>query len=160
MARKFMFLAIFLAKNSFFCSGSFDHLHSVASSPPSIYQVDQGSGFAFEAELATRFFAIEIACEKGWSNLWLESDSTYVVNVLKNRQSLVPWRLLGRWHRIRRLLGDLHFVVSHIYRKGNASADRLTREPVDYFEWWNQVPAFLVPFLNRDWLSEFYRFTL
>ncbi|KAL8547711.1 hypothetical protein ACS0TY_007145 [Phlomoides rotata] len=124
------------------------------------FAVDQGSGFAFEAELATTFFAIEIACEKGWSNLWLESDSTYVVNVLKNHQSLVPWRLLGRWHRIRRLLGDLHFVVSHIFRKGNASADRLTREPIDYFEWWNQVPAFLVPFLNRDWLSEFYCFTL
>ncbi|KAL8513845.1 hypothetical protein ACS0TY_013095 [Phlomoides rotata] len=54
------------------------------------FAVDHGSGFAFKAELATTFFAIEIACEKGWANLWLESDSTYVVNVLRNCQSIVP----------------------------------------------------------------------
>ncbi|KAL8463631.1 hypothetical protein ACS0TY_034328 [Phlomoides rotata] len=124
------------------------------------FAVDHGTGFAFKAELATAFSAIEIAYEKGWLNLWLESDSTYVVNVLRNRQSIVPWRLLGRWHRIRRMLGDLQLVVSHIFREGNASADRLTREPVECFEWWNQVTSFLVPFLNRDRLYEFYRFTM
>ncbi|KAL8523553.1 hypothetical protein ACS0TY_013500 [Phlomoides rotata] len=52
----------------------------------------------------------------------------------------------------------MNFVVSHIYREGNASADRLTREPVDRFEWWDHAPSFLDPFLRRDRNSDFYRF--
>ncbi|KAL8540368.1 hypothetical protein ACS0TY_001829 [Phlomoides rotata] len=97
--------------------------------------MQHGSGFAFEAKLATTFSAVEIAFDKQWLHLWLERVSVYVVNVFKRHTSLVPWRLLGQWHRVRRLMGDMQIVVSHIYREGNASADRLTREPVDGFEW-------------------------
>ncbi|KAL8507396.1 hypothetical protein ACS0TY_018081 [Phlomoides rotata] len=50
------------------------------------------------------------------------------------------------------------FVVSHIFREGNASADRLTREPVDRFEWWDHGPYFLIPFLRKNRTSDFYRF--
>ncbi|KAL8551873.1 hypothetical protein ACS0TY_000788 [Phlomoides rotata] len=119
-----------------------------------------GSGFAFEAELATAFSAVEIAFDKHWLHLWLETDSIYVVNILKRHTSLVPWRLLDQWHRVRRMMGDMQIVVSHIFRERNTTAGRLTREPVDGFEWWGTVPDFLNPFLNRDSSIEFYRFSM
>ncbi|KAL8530031.1 hypothetical protein ACS0TY_007199 [Phlomoides rotata] len=53
-------------------------------------------GFAFEAELATAFLAIQIAYAKHWRNIWLECDSAYVVSVLKTHDSAVPWRLLAQ----------------------------------------------------------------
>ncbi|KAL8503103.1 hypothetical protein ACS0TY_022011 [Phlomoides rotata] len=118
------------------------------------FAVDHGFGFAFEAELATSFFPLSLLSRSngfifGWNPI-----------LLRNRQSLVLWRLLSHWHKVRRLMGDMQIVVSHIFREDNASADRLTREPVDRLEWWSQAPDFLIPFIRRDRLSEFYRFTL
>ncbi|KAL8458489.1 hypothetical protein ACS0TY_036128 [Phlomoides rotata] len=48
------------------------------------FTVTHGRGYAFEAELSTTLYAIEIAYDKGWTNIWLESDSTYVVHILKS----------------------------------------------------------------------------
>ncbi|KAL8480976.1 hypothetical protein ACS0TY_027491 [Phlomoides rotata] len=90
------------------------------------FTVSHGSGYAFEAELATTLYAIELVHDKGWSNIWLESDSSYVVHILKSSHFEIPWRLLARWHRVRRLRPNLNMVVSHIYREGNAVADRLS----------------------------------
>ncbi|KAL8478709.1 hypothetical protein ACS0TY_030549 [Phlomoides rotata] len=75
---------------------------------------------------------LEIAYDKHWLYLRLETDSVYVVNIFKRHTSLVPWRLL----------------------------DRLSRESVDSFEWWSTIPDFLTPFLNRDRSVEFYRFSM
>ncbi|KAL8508341.1 hypothetical protein ACS0TY_018804 [Phlomoides rotata] len=122
--------------------------------------MQHGIGFAFEAELATAFTAIALAHDKHWTSIWLESDSLYVVNFLMTRPLIVPWRLLGQWHKTRRLMDDMQIMVSHIFREGNASAHRLTREPVDRFDWWSQAPDFLVPFFNRDRNEEFFRFSL
>ncbi|KAL8463490.1 hypothetical protein ACS0TY_034223 [Phlomoides rotata] len=121
------------------------------------FAVSHGWGFAFEAELASALLAIELAHDKGWKTIWLESDSIYVVQMLKSNDPEVPWSLLARWHRVRRLRSDINMVVSHILREGNALADRLTREVVDKFQWWSALPSFLVPFLHRD--SKFYRFS-
>ncbi|KAL8479388.1 hypothetical protein ACS0TY_026313 [Phlomoides rotata] len=122
--------------------------------------MQHGSGFAFEAELATTFSEVEIAYDKHWLHLWLETDSVYVVNIFKSHTSLVLWRLLGQWHRVRRLMGDMQIVVSHMFREGNASADRYSRESVDSFEWWSTILDFLTPFLNRDRSVEFYCFSM
>lgn len=51
-----------------------------------------GVGFAFDAELATALFAIQKAYTMGWRNIWLESDSTYVVQFFKEKTPKVPWR--------------------------------------------------------------------
>ncbi|KAL8515515.1 hypothetical protein ACS0TY_014270 [Phlomoides rotata] len=71
-----------------------------------------GAGFAFEAELATTFMALDLAFERHWNAIWLETNSSYVVHVLKARPL------------------EMSLVVSHIFREGNASADRLTREAI------------------------------
>ncbi|KAL8556944.1 hypothetical protein ACS0TY_004425 [Phlomoides rotata] len=93
-----------------------------------------GSGYAFEAELATALHAICIAAEKGWTQVWIECDSMYVVHCLRNTDTKIPWRLLPLWHRTRSKLANVWLVVSHIYREGNVIADRLTRESVDGLE--------------------------
>ncbi|KAL8482955.1 hypothetical protein ACS0TY_025852 [Phlomoides rotata] len=80
------------------------------------FAMQYGIGFAFEAELATTFITIALAYDKDWTSIWLESDSSYVVNFLKTRPLLVPWCLLGQWHKIRRLMDDMQLVVSHIFR--------------------------------------------
>ncbi|KAL8537667.1 hypothetical protein ACS0TY_012701 [Phlomoides rotata] len=113
----------------------------------------------FRGCFAMQHGSVEIAYDKHWLHLWLETDSVYVVNIFERHTSLVPWRLLGQWHRVLRLMGDMQIVVSHIFREGNASADRLTRESVDSFEWWSTIPDFLTTFLNRDRSVEFYRFS-
>ncbi|KAL8537020.1 hypothetical protein ACS0TY_012270 [Phlomoides rotata] len=62
------------------------------------------------------------------------------------------------WNTIWLML-DMNIVVSHIYMEGNAVADRLTREVVDKFQWWFVPPLFLVPFLQRDIVWDFNRFS-
>ncbi|KAL8513602.1 hypothetical protein ACS0TY_012904 [Phlomoides rotata] len=92
------------------------------------FAVAHWRGFAFEAVLAAALYAIELAHDRGWNKFWLESDSKYVVNFLKSDEPDVPWGLMARWHRVRLLKSAMSLVVSHIYREGNAVADRLTRE--------------------------------
>lgn len=41
-------------------------------------------GFSFEAELCDVMHAMEVTCSKGWSLLWLESDSSYVVHLFRS----------------------------------------------------------------------------
>jgi ribonuclease HI len=68
--------------------------------------------------------AIEIAASMDWLNLWLETDSTLVVQAFKS-SSLVPWRLRNRWFNSSILIRGMNLVVSHIYREGNSCADGL-----------------------------------
>ena len=56
----------------------------------------------------------------GWCQLWLESDSTYVVNLFTTRSMDVPWRLQNHWGYTLHLLVDFTFSISHILREGNA----------------------------------------
>lgn len=42
------------------------------------------SAFAFEGELLAAIVAIDKAFSLGWRNLWLETDSTYVVHIFKS----------------------------------------------------------------------------
>ncbi|KAK3217683.1 hypothetical protein Dsin_011653 [Dipteronia sinensis] len=49
-----------------------------------------GVCFAFKAELATAVHAIDYAWTFGWRRLWLESDSTFVVDALRSKSRKVP----------------------------------------------------------------------
>jgi ribonuclease HI len=79
---------------------------------------------AFYAELVGAMKAIELAAAHGWNNLWLETDSKLVVLAFKN-SSIVPWQLSNRWSNCLVLTSHMNFVVSHIFREGNQSADAL-----------------------------------
>lgn len=55
-----------------------------------------GPGSSLFAELSGAMQAIEIAHNKGWLHLWLETDSMLVLQAFKS-VSIVPWRIRNRW---------------------------------------------------------------
>jgi ribonuclease HI len=79
---------------------------------------------AFYAELVGAMKAIELAAAHNWHNLWLETDSKLVVLAFKN-SSIIPWQLSNRWSNCLVLISHMNFVVSHIFREGNQSADAI-----------------------------------
>jgi ribonuclease HI len=102
--------------------------------------VNLGISFAFHAELLGVMNAIEIAHEKGWWNLWLETDSLMVTLAYKS-SFMVPWMLRNRWNNCMVMLKDMNFILSHIYREGNALADKLASLGFSYdgFNWFNVI---------------------
>ncbi|KAI9166096.1 hypothetical protein LWI28_026195 [Acer negundo] len=46
--------------------------------------------FAFEADLLAASLAINFARKYGWRQIWLENDSSYVVQLLSSRSKMVP----------------------------------------------------------------------
>ncbi|XP_057811447.1 uncharacterized protein LOC131025669 [Salvia miltiorrhiza] len=61
------------------------------------FHIKGGVGFAFEAELLAIITAINIAHNRNWFHLWIESDSTYVVKLLESRTLEVPWSFIASW---------------------------------------------------------------
>lgn len=55
-----------------------------------------GISYSFYAELMAAMIAIELAWEKGWRRLWLEYDSTLVLQAF-NSSNLVPWKFRNKW---------------------------------------------------------------
>jgi len=60
--------------------------------------------------------AIEIAKEKQWLNLWLETDSSLVVYAFKSKNQ-VPWQIRNRWNNVLVIIRSMNFVVTHIFKK-------------------------------------------
>lgn len=79
------------------CGGLFrNHLGTFLGA----FTCNLGRCSVFEAEVFGYILAIEFAAHHGWSNLWLESDSSSALLVFKN-VSLVPIHLRNRWHNAR-----------------------------------------------------------
>ncbi|PON32359.1 Ribonuclease H-like domain containing protein, partial [Parasponia andersonii] len=56
-----------------------------------VFAILLGIAYALEAELAMAINAIFYAWNFCWRNIWLESDSTYLVLALKTRSLSIPW---------------------------------------------------------------------
>ncbi|KAK2661126.1 hypothetical protein Ddye_007659 [Dipteronia dyeriana] len=119
------------------------------------FAIHLGVYFAFEAELADVVYAIDYAQTFGWHQLWLESDSTFVVDILRSRSRKVPWRWRSAWDRCLGLISQMDFVVTHIYREGNQTADSLaSMSPIIVSPtWWWNAPNFCNPFIFNDFCS-------
>lgn len=104
--------------------------------------------------------AIEIAFSRGWRNLWLECDSSLVVDAITTNRG-VPWKLRNRWNNCIVLTKKTHFIASHIYREGNTCADRLASHglALQGIFWWDSLPDFLrKDFFRNRFSLPFYRF--
>jgi len=101
---------------------------------------------ALYAELVAAMTAIEIAYNKGFLNLWLESNSQLVILAFKSNMA-VPWELRNRWQNCMARLRSMRFVASHIYTEGNACADSLANLGLSMssFEvfWSDYIPDFI-----------------
>ncbi|XP_058770393.1 uncharacterized protein LOC131644024 [Vicia villosa] len=106
-----------------------------------------GHGNAFVAELVGAILAIEIAKQKNWNNLWIETDSKLVVLAF-SKPFIVPWAIRNRWENVLHHSRNINFLVTHIFREGNHCADRLANLGlhVNDFTWWEVV--------HRDILAE------
>jgi ribonuclease HI len=95
------------------------------------------------AELHAAMIAIEVAVDKGYTNLWMESDSQLVILAFKS-SSVVPWHLKARWENCLYLTRSMSFFVTHIYREGNFCADRLANIGLSLsfysLAWWIDIP--------------------
>ncbi|XP_057791061.1 uncharacterized protein LOC131008185 [Salvia miltiorrhiza] len=105
------------------------------------FHQDGGKGFAFEAELLAVILAIQIAHERNWRFLWVESNSTYIVNLFGRRDNLVPWRFVAAWKKTLGLLRDFNLQVTHIYREGNKPADIMASDVVPNGWWLHAIEA-------------------
>ena len=106
-------------------------------------------------------FAVKKAKEFGWSNLWLECDSSWVVHLFSSRSVEVPWEVRHQWDSCLDDLTNLNFVVSHIFREGNGVADSLAKYGAHHLEaqWWTSCPDFCTHLLFEDFsLVEHFRF--
>lgn len=81
------------------------------------------------AELSATMNAIEIANNRGWFNLWIDTDSILVLKAF-NRQDFVPSRLQSRWKNRMVIAKRLSRQVTHIYREGNHCADKLANHGI------------------------------
>ncbi|KAK3229320.1 hypothetical protein Dsin_001201 [Dipteronia sinensis] len=68
------------------CGGVFRTCKSIVKA---CFAVPLGQVFDFEAELLTTSLAINYACNLGLHRIWLESDSSYVVQLLSIRSDQV-----------------------------------------------------------------------
>ncbi|KAL8464675.1 hypothetical protein ACS0TY_034252 [Phlomoides rotata] len=58
-----------------------------------------GHGYPLEAKLAAILHSVIYAQAQGWSSLWVESDFSLVIDTVKKKIPLIPWRLRGLWCR-------------------------------------------------------------
>lgn len=100
--------------------------------------------------MAAAVTALEHAQRRGFTFIWLESDSTYVVAILSSFSLTVPWRLHARWRVLIPYLRNIHFRVSHVYREGNRVADYMAN-PAREVGFWNNVLPCIVSLVNADW---------
>jgi ribonuclease HI len=107
------------------------------------------------AELSGALKAIEIAFEKNWLNLWLETDSEIVVAAFKNPNKQIAWPLRNRWRNALWMIGQMNFIVSHIYREGNGVADLIANFGLNSSTStsWNSAPLFIVDSLESNKLG-------
>ncbi|KAK2657504.1 hypothetical protein Ddye_010556 [Dipteronia dyeriana] len=118
--------------------------------------------FAFEAELLAASIAINFAWQNGWHRIWLESDSSYVVQLLSSRSEQVPWRVRQAWQRCIYHISKMEFQFSHIFREDNQVADALSKHALglEVDSWWTNSLSFCSLLVDNDCMGrESFRFS-
>jgi ribonuclease HI len=114
-----------------------------------------GNTNSLVAELNGAMRAIEIAFQHDWKKLWLETDSTAVVEALTNTHKQVPWFLRNRWLNMKLRMLEMECVITHIYREGNQPTDLLANHGLTIYSMatWEEAPLFLHASLERNKLG-------
>ncbi|KAL8457061.1 hypothetical protein ACS0TY_035050 [Phlomoides rotata] len=117
-----------------------------------------GRGFPLEAKLVAILHSIIYAHAQGWRFLWVESDSSLIVDTVQKMNPLIPWRLRGMWCRAMLTTFDMMIMYSHIFREANQAADCLAKLHTNVV-WQGLCPDFLLHFLYGDMHSEYFHFS-
>ncbi|KAM1078104.1 hypothetical protein ACFX19_025815 [Malus domestica] len=107
---------------------------------------------AVVAEIVAVIEAIQIAWDKKWHNIWLETDSMHVISLLSAHSMDVPWFLKVSWANCLWHIARLNLRFSHIFREGNCLADAFANFGAmnSSFTWWDSVPDFANASYRRD----------
>ena len=79
------------------------------------------------------------------TSLWLECDSTLVCVAFTARTN-VPLILRNRRNTCLNYCGKIRFMISHIFREGNACANKLANLGFihkEKFHWYNRLPSII-----------------
>jgi len=100
-----------------------------------------GSCNAFYAELLGAMRAIELAKLYNWKNLWLECDSSLVINAIHNH-SPVPLPVRNRWENCLDVTRTMNLMATRVYREGNTCVDALANVglSLNHLTIWLHVP--------------------
>ncbi|XP_019431828.1 PREDICTED: uncharacterized protein LOC109338930 [Lupinus angustifolius] len=103
------------------------------------------------AEVLAAILAIQTAFSKGWHLVWLECDSSWVVEIFRGSMA-VPWKLSNLMLKCRNTMLAMQIKISHIYREGNICADKLANYGVTSRcdSWWTSLPTFILPDFHRN----------
>lgn len=103
---------------------------------------------------------IQIVKVKGWTQLWMECDSSLVVQAISN-PGIVPWRLRVMWRNCIVMSSSFNFRISHVFREANHCADKLANFGVlsKRFTRWNLISNFIrMDFFRNRWGLPNFRF--
>ncbi|KAF9590106.1 hypothetical protein IFM89_030854 [Coptis chinensis] len=89
-----------------------------------VYHRHIGVSTSYCAECLAIVEGLEVAIEKGWLDVWIESDSEVVVKPFGT--SALPWQLSNRWKYILHNIQKL-FITS-TWREANFSADQAANQ--------------------------------
>jgi len=70
------------------------------------------NAYAIRVELMGTIFVIESGMDRGWSNLWLETDSILVTRAFVNHNI---WDIRNKWRRCLDKIRHMHFKITHIF---------------------------------------------
>ncbi|OVA04761.1 Ribonuclease H domain [Macleaya cordata] len=97
----------------------------------------------FVAELLAIIFGLEWALDRGWSKIWVTSDSQTAIKCFASDK--VSWFIISRWHNIRK---NLTIKFSSVFRETNFAADTMSKRganlPLGTNETFDHRPSFLV----------------
>ncbi|KAF5201716.1 hypothetical protein FRX31_008699 [Thalictrum thalictroides] len=82
-----------------------------------------GADNCFFAECLAILIAMEVAAARGWTKLWVETDSQAALGAFANFQ--VPWRLTFKWKKVKSCFTSL--LLSSIWKEANFSADKASK---------------------------------
>ncbi|KAJ3679423.1 hypothetical protein LUZ60_017434 [Juncus effusus] len=118
------------------------------------YSEHIGKATSSVAELVAAKRGLEIAVKNGFLDVWIEGDAKFVVDMLNKPGKIRTKDHLMHVEEIRVLISMLNcFNASHIYRKGNKVADKLSK--IGYTTkkpklWRNVPPTEIERFLCED----------
>lgn len=114
-----------------------------------------GLGLVVDAEALAGLHGILFAYSRGWKDLWLETNSTLAMKLIKSNGKTIPWRIKSCWEKFWTIRDDINLQVSLIHREGNSIANTLAKIHHDYF-WIGGCPNFLCSMLFSDMHKDYF----
>lgn len=120
------------------------------------FSLSLGPRLAVDTEALAGLHGIMFAHSRGWTNLWIKSDSELAVKLLKSNSKIIPWCIKSCWEKFWAIRPNINLQVSHIHREGNFKADTLTKLHCDNV-WIGGCPNFLNSMLFTDMHKDYFR---